>query len=48
MGSAEEIGSWQPTRGVRMTWSPGHSWTCDVFLPETFKGTVEYKVRICF
>ena len=46
LGSNTALGEWDPSRMLRMHWSPGQVWVLDVIIP-MFE-TVEYKVLITY
>ncbi len=45
VGSTPKLGNWDPTRGLKLQWGPGHSWQGSVPVPsEDLHETVEAKV----
>jgi predicted alpha/beta superfamily hydrolase len=45
VGSAEEIGGWNPAGGVRLTWTSGNVWTGNVALPAGQEHTYKFVKR---
>jgi hypothetical protein len=41
VGGVEELGNWNPSNSVRLTWSEGDNWSAEVALP--FDKLIEYK-----
>lgn len=33
VGSTEDLGNWDPRRGIRMEWSEGDVWRVDIEVP---------------
>eukprot|EP00240_Pyramimonas_obovata_P014413 CAMPEP_0118950666 /NCGR_PEP_ID=MMETSP1169-20130426/51796_1 /TAXON_ID=36882 /ORGANISM="Pyramimonas obovata, Strain CCMP722" /LENGTH=194 /DNA_ID=CAMNT_0006897555 /DNA_START=134 /DNA_END=715 /DNA_ORIENTATION=+ len=43
-GNSDELGGWDSSKAVQMTWSEGHKWTARVILP--MWQTVEFKCMV--
>lgn len=41
VGSAEQLGSWDPAAGLTLEWAEGDNWSAEAALPE---GAIEFKV----
>jgi hypothetical protein len=43
VGSVRELGNWDPSKGIPLTWSDGDIWTCRVLVKRHEVAKLEYK-----
>ena len=45
VGSAEQLGGWDPAAGLTLEWAEGDNWSAEAALPD---GAIEFKVGLAY